>query len=167
MPAKQKLQIAIVLFTAAISGLMAGPVPALAQEDSHISGSRGQTVYVPAYSHIYGGDRERPVYLAVTLSIRNTDPEQSITITRADYYDSEGRLIKEKIKDPVTLSPLHSTRFVIKESHKSGGSGAKFLVEWEANSPASPPIIESIMISTRGQQGISFTTRGRVIREKK
>lgn len=167
MPAKKNLQIAIILFAAAISGLMTGPVPALAQGDSHISRSRGQTVYVPAYSHIYGGDRERPVYLAVTLSIRNTDPEQSITITRADYYDSEGRLIKEKIKDPVTLSPLHSTRFVIKESHKSGGSGAKFLVEWEANSPASPPIIESIMISTRGQQGISFTTRGRVIREKK
>jgi hypothetical protein len=167
MPAKQKLQIAIVLFAAAISGLMTGPIPALAQEDSHISGSHGQTVYVPAYSHIYSGDRERPVYLAVTLSIRNTDPDKSITITRVDYFDTEEKLIKEKIKNPVTLNPLHSTRFVIKESHKSGGSGAKFMVEWESNSPANPPIIESIMISTRGQQGISFTTRGRVIREKK
>ncbi|HSO18374.1 MAG TPA: DUF3124 domain-containing protein, partial [Desulfosarcina sp.] len=33
--------------------------------------SRGQTLYIPVYSHIYSGDREKPVYLAVTLSIRN------------------------------------------------------------------------------------------------
>ena len=37
--------------------------------------SRGQAVYVPAYSHIYIGDREHPFYLTVTLSIRNTDPQ--------------------------------------------------------------------------------------------
>ena len=42
---------------------------------------KGQTVYVPVYSHIYSGDREQPFYLAATLSIRNTDRIQAITIT--------------------------------------------------------------------------------------
>ena len=30
-----------------------------------------------------------PYLLEVTLSIRNTDPQNSITITHADYYDDE------------------------------------------------------------------------------
>ena len=42
--------------------------------------SKGQAIYVPAYSHIYCGDRERPFLLAVTVSIRNTDPNQPIKI---------------------------------------------------------------------------------------
>ncbi|MGQ9655906.1 MAG: DUF3124 domain-containing protein, partial [Thermodesulfobacteriota bacterium] len=34
---------------------------------------RGQTLYVPVYSHVFAGDRESPFYLAATLSVRNTD----------------------------------------------------------------------------------------------
>ena len=34
---------------------------------------KGQTIYVPAYSHVYHGDRQQPFQLAVTLSVRNTD----------------------------------------------------------------------------------------------
>jgi hypothetical protein len=41
---------------------------------------KGQTVYVPVYSHIYSGDREQPFYLAATLSIRNTDTKHAITL---------------------------------------------------------------------------------------
>jgi hypothetical protein len=36
------------------------------------------------------------------------------------------------------------------------GSGAKFLVHWRADQPVSEPIVESIMIGTQMQQGISF-----------
>ena len=46
--------------------------------------SVGQTIYVPAYSHIYSGNRERPFLLTVTLSIRNIDPTHKITIILAD-----------------------------------------------------------------------------------
>ena len=56
--------------------------------------STGQTVYVPVYSHIYQGDRESPIYLAVTLSIRNVDPKKPIMVLSADYYDSKGDLLK-------------------------------------------------------------------------
>ncbi len=43
--------------------------------------SRGQTVYVPVYSHIYYGDRDNHVMLlAATLSIRNIDLAKTITI---------------------------------------------------------------------------------------
>jgi len=54
-------------------------------------------------------------------------------------------------------------RYIIPERDKSGGSGANFIVAWKSKTPVNPPIIESIMIGTQSQQGISFTSRGRVI----
>ena len=127
--------------------------------------SRGQSVYVPVYSHIYSGDREQPFDLAVTVSIRNTDPDGPLTLTSVEYYDSNGRLLKSYLESPVEVSALASKRYVIAESDKQGGSGASILVTWESNQALSPPILESIMIGTKNQQGISFVSRGNVIRE--
>lgn len=125
--------------------------------------SKGQTVYVPVYSHIYGGNHENPVYLAVTLSIRNTDIRNAVTITRADYFDSNGTLVKKYLEAPKVLDALSSTRYVIKESDKSGGSGASFIVQWESKVPVNPPVVESVMIGTRSALGISFNSRGQVL----
>ncbi len=125
--------------------------------------STGQTLYVPVYSHIYSGDRERPVYLATTCSIRNTDPSQAIRLMRVDYINGEGKLVRSYLKAPVELGPMASTRFIIGESDKAGGSGANFIVRWEAATPVNPPIAEGIMISTASQLGISFTSRAQVI----
>ena len=62
--------------------------------------SKGQLIYVPAYSHIYSGDRERPFLLTVTLSIRNIDPDHQIRISRVDYYETQGTLLKKYIEKP-------------------------------------------------------------------
>lgn len=129
--------------------------------------SRGETLYVPVYSHIYSGDRERPVYLAVTVSIRNTDPVRSIELTTVDYYDSDGQRIQRYLDKPITLAPLASTRYVIKESDKAGGSGANILIRWQSKEPVNPPLSEGVMISTASQLGISFVVRGVPILEAK
>ncbi len=131
--------------------------------DDKIDLSKGQRVYVPAYSHIYSGNKERPFLLTVTLSIRNIDPTHLIKITLVDYYETQGKLIKKYIDKPATLSPLEALRYVIPEKDKSGGSGANFIVEWHSDKPVNRPIIESIMIGTKSSQGISFTSRGREI----
>ena len=125
--------------------------------------SRGQTVYVPAYSHIYSGNRERPFLLTVTASIRNIDPKNFIKVTVVDYYETQGKLLQRFLDTEVTLKPLESVRYVIPEKDKAGGSGANFIVEWEADSLVNPPIVETVMIGAQSQQGISFTSRGRVI----
>lgn len=131
--------------------------------DGKSSLSKGQLVYVPAYSHIYSGDKEKPFLLTVTLSIRNIDPKRQIQITLVDYYETEGNLIKKYVDDPIILQPLGSLRYVIPETDKSGGSGANFIVEWKSDKLVNRPIIESIMIGTQTQQGISFTSRGQEI----
>jgi hypothetical protein len=125
----------------------------------------GQTVYVPAYSHIYHGNKEAQLLLSVTLSIRNTDPENSISISVVDYYESQGKLLKHFIQAPVSLGPLGSERYIIPQNDKSGGSGANFIVIWQAEAPTNPPIIETIMIGTQSQLGISFTSRGQALQK--
>lgn len=123
----------------------------------------GQTIYVPAYSHIYIGNRERPFLLTVTLSIRNIDPKHPIIITGVDYYETQGKRLKRYLKEPIILKPMESIRYVVPENDTSGGSGANFIVEWKSDKPVNAPIVESVMISTRTQQGVSFTSRGRAI----
>lgn len=137
------------------------PVASNAQD----SLSAGQTVYVPIYSHIYSGDREHPFQLTAIVSIRNTDPRLPITVGTVDYYDTDGRLLRSYLDKPVVVKPLASVRYVVGESDKSGGSGAKFIVKWRSDTPLNPPIIEGVMIGTKMQQGISFVSRGQAIVE--
>lgn len=125
--------------------------------------SKGQSIYVPAYSHIYTGNSERPFLLTVTLSIRNIDPKNQIDITVVDYYATQGTHLKHFLTDTKTLQPLESSRYIIAERDKSGGSGANFIVEWKSDKLVNPPIVEAVMIGTQTQQGISFTSRGREI----
>jgi len=129
--------------------------------------SKGQIVYVPVYSHIYIGDREHPFDLTVTLSVRNTDINRSITLVSVDYYDTDGKMLSHYLKEPLQIRPLASARYIIRESDRSGGAGANFLVKWKSDTPVNVPILESIMIGTKSQQGISFTSRGQVITEDK
>ena len=126
--------------------------------------STGQTVYVPIYSHIYSGIKARPFYLAATLSIRNTNLQSSIIIVSVKYYDTAGKLIKDYLDGPVELNALASTRYIIREDDKTGGSGANFIVIWQSEKRVNPPIIESVMIGTHSGQGISFVSHGQVIK---
>ena len=128
--------------------------------------SKGQVIYVPVYSHIYYGDRLAKFKLAVTLSVRNTSLTRAITILKADYYDSKGQHLKAFLDKPLKIGPLGAQRFLVKESDLSGGSGASFIVDWEAEETVTMPVAQGIMIGTESNQGISFLTDGRVIEEK-
>lgn len=141
------------------------PLASQAGDDIHLS--KGQIVYVPAYSHIYSGNREIPFLLTVTLSIRNIDLNHPITITAVDYYETQGKLLRKYLDKPINLGPLESTRYIVPEKDKAGGSGANFLIEWKSEKAVNPPIIESVMIGAQFQQGISFLSRGQAIMESK
>jgi hypothetical protein len=125
--------------------------------------SRGQRVYVPAYSHILFGDRAAAFNLAATLSIRNTDPVHAITVVAADYHDGGGRLLKRHIERPVALPPLAATEVFVPESDRAGGFGASFLVTWRSEAAATAPVVECLLIGARSGQGISILSPGRVI----
>jgi hypothetical protein len=132
---------------------------------SEIRRLKGQTVYVPVYSHIFHGDRELPSYLTVTLSLRNTDRTHSLTVVSIDYLDTDGKRLRRCLEKEVEVSPMASTSYVVKESDKYGGAGASFLVVWKSEERITEPIIETVMIGVSTQQGISFTSRGEAIEE--
>ncbi|HUV79043.1 MAG TPA: DUF3124 domain-containing protein, partial [Desulfobacterales bacterium] len=113
--------------------------------------SKGESVYVSIYSNVYSGVKLHALELSGMLSMRNTDPKYSISILKADYYDSKGEILERYITQPLKLKPLESTHFLVKVSDKRGGPGANFIVRWQSDHKVNQPIIESIMLSTKGQ----------------
>ncbi len=135
--------------------------------DKNFQIAMGQTIYVPIYSHIYHGDQQKILDLSATLSIRNTDLNKPIIITSVRYYDSNGKLVKQYLEQPIQLDALGSTDFFIDRTDTSGGLGANFIVEWVAQTEVSEPIAEAVMIATEFQQGVSFVSPGKVIKSQK
>jgi hypothetical protein len=126
----------------------------------------GQTVFVPAYSEVFYGAEGRLISLTATLAIHNTDLEHSIIVQSVRYYNTDGELVREFIESPLVLNSMATTGFVIESQDTSGGWGANFVVEWGAQTPVYEPVIEAIMVSNRGTEGISFISEGRVISEQ-
>ena len=132
-------------------------------EDRAPALAMGQILYVPVYSHVYWGSEPKPFNLACTLSLRNVDMQAEITITRVDYYDTQGQLVGHYLESPKVLAPLETTEFYLEERDVSGGSGANFIVAWEAAEPVNVPVVEAVMIGIDSAQGISFLTHGHEI----
>lgn len=146
-----------------IFALTALPETLNAQSALDKSLSNGETVYVSVYSNVYAGPKGTPFQLSAILSIRNTDPMYGITILRADYYDTNGRLIEHYLKEPVQLRPLASKDITIKEYDTRGGVGANFIVAWKSDKMVNQPIIESVMLGLARNQGISFVCPGQIL----
>lgn len=123
----------------------------------------GQIVYVPAYSEIFYGREDLNMELAVTLAVHNTDFDAPIIIQSVRYYDTDGNLMRDYIDQPVEVAPLATTGFLVRSEDTSAGWGSNFIVDWVAEEPVYEPVIEAIMVSTRGTQGISLTSPGRII----
>jgi hypothetical protein len=136
--------------------------------------SSGQTLYLPIYSKIWHGDRvvqgTYPIdsLVSALISIRNTSLKTSIKIVSARYYSTEGKLLKEYLTKPESISPMGTLELFVERKESEGGSGANFIIQWEASTPTNPPIVEAIHADIRsGQQGIVFTTTARSIRGDK
>ncbi len=125
------------------------------------------SIYVPIYSDIYSKDKHSKTLLNATLSIRNTSIRDSIYIEDIDYYDSKGSLVRKYIDGIIVLTPLKTIEYVIEYEDEIGGTGANFIVNWGSNNPQVKPIFQGVMISTRGQHGLSFVTEGISISERK
>ncbi|MGE5548767.1 MAG: DUF3124 domain-containing protein [Solirubrobacterales bacterium] len=152
------LALIIALF-AALPAIAAEPEPA----------SRGQTVYVPVYSHIWHGNldakgRPQELLLSSMLSIRNTDADDGLTIKSVRYYDSDGKLLREYMQTPKRLGPMASADTFVEHKDSAGGTGANFIVEWTADKPINPPVIETVNAYFFGPHSLAFTSPGKPIR---
>tara|TARA_R110000851_G_scaffold157058_1_gene299639 strand:- start:10717 stop:11280 length:564 start_codon:yes stop_codon:yes gene_type:complete len=125
--------------------------------------TKGST-YLPVYSEIYQQNKSFTFNLTTTVSIRNISLQDTIYIYKADYYDTYGTKIRQYLDHPVYVQPMETIEIVVDEEDKGGGTGANFVFDWATKKNKLEPFFEAVMISTAGQQGLSFTTRG--IRKK-
>tara|TARA_R110000868_G_scaffold68720_3_gene203237 strand:- start:17994 stop:18509 length:516 start_codon:yes stop_codon:yes gene_type:complete len=121
------------------------------------------STYLSVYSQIYSLSEHLTHDLTATVSIRNTSRKDSIYIMNAEYFDTKGHLIRSYFDKPIFLSPLETVAIVIDEKDKEGGTGGNFIFDWKTKQNTAEPLFEGIMISTSGQQGLSFTTQGKRI----
>jgi hypothetical protein len=126
----------------------------------------GQNIYVPAYPSILISDNANAFELAVTLSIRNTDPNRPIVLNTVDYYDHDGELVRHYLDGPVRIGPRASVEYFVAERDTRGGVSASFSVEWVSAEPVSSPIVEAVMAGTANNQGLSFVCPGRVLDDR-
>lgn len=134
------------------------PVPA---------GCRVHTTYLPVYSDIFHMSGERRFLLTVTASIRNTNAGDTLYVLSADYYGSNGKVLRRYLDAPAYILPYSSDEFVVEHQEDEGGAGAFFLIRWALPEDAFAPVIQAAMIGTASQQGISFLTDGILLDPKK
>lgn len=122
------------------------------------------TTYLSVYSHIYTVSQERITDLTATISMRNTSTTDTLYLLKAEYFDTNGKSVRNYITQPIFITPMETAEIVIEQKDNAGGSGANFIFDWKIKPGAPEPLFEAIMISTSGQQGLSFTTQGKRIK---
>jgi Protein of unknown function (DUF3124) len=122
------------------------------------------STYLSVYSHIYTLSQERISDLTATISMRNTSSTDTLYIFKAEYFDTNGKSVRNYIAKPIFIAPMETAEIIVEQKDNAGGSGANFIFDWKINTTAPEPLFEAIMISTSGQQGLSFTTQGKRIK---
>jgi hypothetical protein len=122
------------------------------------------TTYLSVYSQIYSQSEHRTHDLTVTVSMRNTTLTDTLYIEKAEYFDTAGKSIRTYFDQPIFIAPMETVEIVIDEIDQDGGTGANFLFSWRIKPESNEPLFECVMISTSGQQGLSFTTQGKRIK---
>lgn len=123
-------------------------------------------IYVPIYSDIYVDQQNPSTLLSATLSIRNTSYSDSLFISKIDYFNTEGVLVRSYIEKPISLPPMATINYVIEKDDDAGGPGANFIVSLSAKNKDVNPLIQAIMIGQTGNKGFAFSTNGHSIKKK-
>lgn len=122
---------------------------------------KAQSLYLPIYSHMLYGNigksgKASYVLLSALVSIRNVDPKRPLRILSAKYYDTAGKLLGERIPQTVVLPPLGTMELFVELNDASGGSGANFVVRWEAEASVNPPLVEALHANMDGGKAVVF-----------
>lgn len=122
------------------------------------------STYLSIYSQIYSSNDGKVRNLTVTVSMRNVSETDTLYISRAESFNTIGHSIREYAEGTVYVLPMETIEIIIKEKDSQEGTGGNFMFDWQIKKGAPDPIFESVMISTTGQQGISFVTSGKRIK---
>lgn len=129
------------------------------QSDIENSTYKTRKVYVPVYSDIYQRTRNERTLLTSTLSIHNTSETDTLYISRIDYYNTKGKLVRKYIESTIFVNTFETLEYVVDEDDETGGSGANFVIEWQGKGNLNP-IFQAVMIGGLANKSFSFITEG-------
>jgi len=103
-----------------------------------------------------GAARELPV--SSLVSIHNTDLDRPIRLLSARYFATDGKFLRDFMTGPRVLKPMETVEFLVERRDMVGGSGANFVIQWEAAVPVSPPLVQALHVEIQTNRAIVFTT---------
>ncbi len=154
------------------AGLALAAAACLAFAQDAPSLSSGQSLYLPVYSHLYHGEvnpktgKPSETLVSTHVSIRNTDMKAPIKVVSARYYNTDGKLLREYLPAPRTIPPLGTYELFVPRSDSSGGSGANFIIDWNAERPVNSPLVEALHADIREARTLLFVTTGLPIQSR-
>ncbi len=147
---------------ALVFAIFCGSTVVSAQEARPLT--KAQTLYLPIYSHMLYGNlgksgKVSQVLLSALVSIRNTDGKRPLRVSSAKYFDTNGKLLGERVPVPMLVPPLGTLELFVELNDASGGSGANFVIRWDAEQPINPPLVESLHANMDGGKAVIFMTQ--------
>ncbi|WP_432410717.1 DUF3124 domain-containing protein [Rasiella sp. SM2506] len=122
------------------------------------------STFLSIYSQIFLRTDQDETDLTATVSLHNPNTTDSIYINKAVYYNTEGTAIRNYFEKAIFVRPMETVQIVIDGVDNEGGTGANFMFSWSIKPNTREPLFEAVMISTYGQQGISFVTEGKRVK---
>lgn len=127
----------------------------------------GQLLYLPVYSNVPYQIDTIKFDMSAFIAIHNTDLLNPIILTRVLYFNQEGKLVNDFLKNQkLKIAPLATKDFYVPYEDQSG-TGANFLIEWVADSLVTEPLIESITTCLKPNNTVAVLSQGKIIKEKK
>lgn len=128
---------------------------------------RGQLVYLPVYSNVPYQIDTIKFDMSAFIAIHNTDLLSPVRLTKVLYFDQEGKLVNDYLKNiTIEIPPLATRDFYVPYDDQSG-TGANFLIEWVSDTLVNEPLIESVTVSLKPNNTAAILSQGKVIREKR
>lgn len=130
-------------------------------------GMNGQLLYLPVYSNIPYLIDTGMFDMSAFVAIHNTDLKYPIILTKVLYFNQEGKLVDDFLKeDEMEIMPLATKNFYIPYEDKSG-TGANFLIEWISDTLVNEPLIESVTLCLKPNNTLAIPGNARVIRQNR
>ena len=102
---------------------------------------------------------------SVPVTVHILDKEYRVACAADEQEDllASARYLDGKMR----LGPLETRAFLVEKRDTRGGSGANFIVVWDAEELVYEPLIEAIMVGFSDSNSISFTSPGRALVKRK